>query len=1307
MEAMPGTGQESRSVGLHARSARRGRVALVAAVALGVLAVALMSGVPAQALTQRGHTLTASFGSAFGAEEKDRLSSPSAVAVNEAPSGEGSGDSYVLDRNNNRVVRFGPAPAHQFLEAWGYGVEGGSGYQRCAAKCGPGLAGFAKDEFDSPVAIAVDNAGGSPSKGDVYVVANRTAKHAVIDKFSPTGEPLGTLIASRGEKEQVEGMIDGVAVDQHGTVWVEREDGEEEFALQRFSDAVANTPIGEPTELEIENVEGKHPARPGFAIGAEGDVYVTYEPGGEDAEEVEEEEEAIAEREKERKKAHEEPVDEQPQQPCTVHRCLVAKLAVADEAGELEAQVVAYELDGENTTGVAVDESEGAQASGDVYTAEGADVAAFAANGSLIQRFGTGQLDDGAGLAVDARTDEVLVADAAAGLIDAYGPAPAGAPVVRAGSVSAAQVSATSAELRAVIDPTGADTRYRFEYGPASCAVSACSEAPAAPGTDIGQGFGDQLAAEQVGGLSPDTTYHVRVIAENEFASGAGAVVSEERSFVTTAPVAAAALPDDRAWELVSPPEKHGGSVEPIAREGGLVQAASAGGAVTYMSTTAVGENEPEGNRAPERSQILATRGPAGWASRDIVTPNEIAEGIRGGLAREYVYFSSSLEEALVEPPSPQLLSPEATESTLYLRRNPVCPVAPQNCYAPLVTSADDTSGVRFGGQVKFAGATPDLRHVVVQSNVPLRAGEAHGGLYEFSGGQIEPVSVFSGGTQATGRLALGGGAVDEMHSAAISRDGSRVIWRVGGSEAGHLYMRELNQEATLQVDEPDSGAPAPKVESIPDFKSASADGSRVFFTDTQRLTANSTAPEEDSSATPRDLYVFEPDKPAGERVTDLTPDVNSGEGAGVHGTVMASEDGSLVYFVANGVLAEGAQAGDCHFRAPSSAGCNLYVAHYNGRQWEAPRWIARLSSEDNPDWGSPEASEVKESGAYNLKTMTSRVSPNGGYLAFMSSRPLTGYDNTDAASGAADEEVFLYRYGAGAHGSLVCASCNPTGAQPNGVYDTPEAGEGLGILIDRPEAWGSEVGGVDHWLAASVPGWTAVGLQASYYQSRYLGNSGRLFFNSADALVAGDGNRRADVYEYEPAGVGSCSTENTAGGCVALITSGESERESAFLDASESGGDVFFLTSAKLSKEDADTAADIYDARVCGVAGAEPCPAPAAQPPLPCDGEACKGPSSPQPSYGAPASSTFSGSGNLIPQSQVSASKAAKKAPTRAQKLAAALKSCRKLKQRKRRVVCEARARRSFAARKASARRTRRSRRGAIPARSASGGRR
>ena len=41
-------------------------------------------------------------------------------------------------------------------------------------------------------------------------------------------------------------------------------------------------------------------------------------------------------------------------------------------------------------------------------------------------------------------------------------------------------------------------------------------------------------------------------------------------------------------------------------------------------------------------------------------------------------------------------------------------------------------------------------------------------------------------------------------------------------------------------------------------------------------------------------------------------------------------------------------------------------------------------------------------------------------------------------------------------------------------------------------------------------------------YQQRYLSDDGRLFFNSFDSLVPQDTNGKADVYEYEPAGVGS-----------------------------------------------------------------------------------------------------------------------------------------------------------------------------------------
>ena len=66
-----------------------------------------------------------------------------------------------------------------------------------------------------------------------------------------------------------------------------------------------------------------------------------------------------------------------------------------------------------------------------------------------------------------------------------------------------------------------------------------------------------------------------------------------------------------------------------------------------------------------------------------------------------------------------------------------------------------------------------------------------------------------------------------------------------------------------------------------------------------------------------------------------------------------------------------------------------------------------------------------------DLADVTAGVSPDGEYLAFMSDRSLTGYDNVDAnpaAKGARDEEVYLYD---ASTKLLVCASCNPNGEPP------------------------------------------------------------------------------------------------------------------------------------------------------------------------------------------------------------------------------------------------------------------------------------
>ncbi len=360
---------------------------------------------------------------------------------------------------------------------------------------------------------------------------------------------------------------------------------------------------------------------------------------------------------------------------------------------------------------------------------------------------------------------------------------------------------------------------------------------------------------------------------------------------------------------------------------------------------------------------------------------------------------------------------------------------------------------------------------------------------------------------------------------------------------------------------------------------SASANPSRVFFTDEKKLTPGSHAQEREP-----DLYVFELNSGSGPlsgTLTDLTKDTAGGESGAVRGDVLGtSEDGTYVYFVANGALAEHAVKGDCQ-EGGTSGSCNLYMAHYNGSEWEPPVLVAVLSDNDEADWNS---------GPY-LGKVTSRVSPNGEYVAFMSDGPLMKYDNLDAASGVPDEEVYLYHAG---HGGPVCASCDPTGARPDGVFDPQFNTSARPLLVDHVGAWG------EHWLAGSIPGWTPVSNLHALYQSRYLSNNGRLFFDSPDALVPADVSGTENVYEYEPEGrkpaaVRSASAsevfDRQAGGCVALISSGTSSEESAFLDASEEGGDVFFMTTARLSGEDVDSAYDVYDAHVC--TSAAPCPSP------------------------------------------------------------------------------------------------------------------
>ena len=158
----------------------------------------------------------------------------------------------------------------------------------------------------------------------------------------------------------------------------------------------------------------------------------------------------------------------------------------------------------------------------------------------------------------------------------------------------------------------------------------------------------------------------------------------------------------------------------------------------------------------------------------------------------------------------------------------------------------------------------------------------------------------------------------------------------------------------------------------------------------------------------------------------------------------------------------------------------------------------------------------------------------------------------------------------------------------------------------------------------------------------------------------------------------------------MSLISSGTSGRESAFLDATPEGSDVFFLTAARLSPIDNDDSFDVYDAREC--TEASPCLSPQVVVEKSCEStEECKGPATTAPVY-APPTTAGPSSGNVParPGQQVLPSQTTKpptttKKPTRAQLLAKALKQCHKLKKKTKRKACEKAAHKKYAAKKSS----------------------
>ena len=848
-------------------------------------------------------------------------------------------------------------------------------------------------------------------------------------------------------------------------------------------------------------------------------------------------------------------------------------------------------------------------------------------------------------------------------------------PVVE--SVSVSDVGSRSASLNGQVDLSGSTGSYFYEYGTSGAFASSPSRTPEA---SLAAGGGSVEAPASLAELTPGSEYQIRLIVKNENGEEAEGAVQSFTTFASTG----AELPDGRVYEMVTPVENHDANVYiPQSRPNTLEELnegittyqpfdiAADGSAVAYISASTTGGEGQNG--AGRGDQELAVRGAAGGWTQTTLQPDGIETSLYQGFSSDLaVGFLTSGNPYESQPP----LSPEAPAESgnlPYVQKTSEPAGGSADPYSPLVTAAMHLNRP-FRGFERPPPFPPFGPFGAAQDYVYGKAGD--------------PVPRFAGGSAGYGdvlfevndSLLVGSGTLEEelqsdVRSEIGKEENSNYLY---DSMAGKLVLIDVSPEGKV-VQNANFGGPQETYGDPPAFSNViSADGNRVYWSSVEGTTQergvlrpvrlwvriNPSAPESPLgvhgecvvaadactlpvSAGPAEyltsaddgryafyledgaLYRFdiEGKTPGETRETLAAPE------ADVQGILGVSEDGGQIYFAAGGALASGATpAGEC------TQTCNLYSL----RVGTPARFVALLSAEDGresrPFWhGNAYHSEWGDWQA-GLGQRTAEVSGDGGVLVFQSAQnlPVVGYPRGFSSAGA--EEVYLYEAGSG---ELHCLSCSSTG-------EAPPSG---GTAAFLPISW------------------------ADAFQPRVLSDDGgRVFFDSAVPLVAQDTNGVQDVYEWEKVGVGTCTSATAVdGGCVYLLSGGVDKTDSVLIGASESGEDVFIATRAQLAPEDRNENFDLYDARVGGVR-------PVASPV--CTGTGCQGVPAPPPTFATPPSVTFAGVGNFPAPAAKAKTKA--KVLTTAQKLGAALRTCKKHKQRKRRASCEARAHKRYSVKKA-----------------------
>jgi hypothetical protein len=954
------------------------------------------------------HVFSSGFGGAGTAAGQfatgNGASSPSGVAVNQA-----TGDVYVADPGNARIDEFDSSGA--FIRAWGWGVADGltAAPQTCTITCFAGIPGYGAGQLFGPTFVAVDNSGG-PSQGDVYVAdANNTI---TVSKFDSSGNPV-TGWGSEGQLGGFEGVA-GIAVNGAGEVWVLAQSGglfeynqnggllQEGFVPNGVR--AAGIAVDSPGNLYVValsravvklSATGTVIGTVTAATGATGlavdrqtnDLYVDEGTSIE----------------------HFSPLCDPSSGPCPIadtfgsgHLTGASGLGVESASGTVYAgdgaasQVATFApavLPRVSTGAASNVQPTGVTLNGTVNPGgvqltdchfEYGTTTAYGQSAPCLETVGSGTGDvrvhaDVSGLLPRTGYHFRLDAANANGLVSGGDEVFASTAAPTVDGESAHSVSSTEALLHAQVNPGNADTTYHFEYG----TTTGYGATAPSPDGDLGSGNADLQAAVQLTGLQPSTTYHYRVAASNS----AGTVDGPDQTFTTFAPPGTA-LPDGRAYELVTPVDKLGNAVPVAIGENGAA-VSSDGQRVLYFSVGVFGDQAGGLNGAFE-----ATRTPEGWRSTSVALP----------FAAEHPSNSNA--------PGTQPIAATPDLATLFY--NPWTLTEANAAVASSVVARDPGGSFvsvsrNEAGGAEYRGSSGNASHVIFEMTPSeeqggLGAGANIGGvmsLYDSTGGSIVPVGVDTSGssTSSCGAILAGteegvfnynyGNGVSKaaLYGDAVSSDGSKIFF-VSPDANGHnfssdtscaqpsqIYVREggaTTTEISLSQKSGAMGTPAPHGAH---FEGASADGAKMFFHSTDQLT-------DEPAAASGGLYEYD----VHGRVLTFIANAN------VFGSSQAADsfapqisvDGSHVYFL--GTVAGVGPAGE-----------NLYL------------------------WNAGQISFVV---AKSFLAHSSVVSADGSTLAFLTTTNLTGYDSRG------QQEIYVYHTG---REGLLCISCNPDGSPPAG----------------------------------------------------------------------------------------------------------------------------------------------------------------------------------------------------------------------------------------------------------------------------------